>query len=497
MRTTKHLIFAALVFGGASAAHGQGRSLNWGASGGDAQRSNWERTDQRITKENAKDLQLLFKMKLENQPRIQRALMPPLILGNLISYRGFKELAFVASNSDIVYAIDVDLGKMFWTKHLEYASLEPPVYSSSSTCPGGLTATPVMPPPPVRGAPPRAPAGAAARGPAQPGAAPASITAPPPARGPFAVFGQPGVYVISSDGRLHRLNTSTGDDVVEPVKVLPSNANISSLNLEDNAIYAVTSHECNGAPDAVWAIDLTSEPPKAVSYALTGNSSGSGGVAVGAKGAVYVQTSEKLMALNAHDLALKQSFDAPGAPSETPSPLVFELKDRELVASPGKGGDLYLVDSGAVQKIPIARNIDGLATWQDADGARWILASVSGPLRPEFKVSSQNGPTPDGCIVALKVEDESGKAVLTPAWASRDIAAPEPPVIANGVVLALSGASRTTLYALDAATGKELYSSRNLVTSPTAGTGMTVTNGRIYFGTTDGTFYTFGIYQEH
>lgn len=495
MHATKHLMFAAFVLGGASAAHGQGRSLNWGAYGGDAQRSNWERTDQRITKDNAKDLQLLFKMKLDTQPRTPRALMAPLILGNLISYRGFKELAFVASNSDIVYAIDVDLGKMFWTKHLEYASLEPPVYSSFSACPGGLTAMPVMPPPPIRGGPPRAPGGAVARGPAQPGAA--SITAPAPARGPFAVFGQPGVYAISSDGRLHRLNTSTGDDVVEPVKVLPSNANISSLNLEDNTIYAVTSHECNGAPDAVWAIDLTLDPPKAASYTLTGDGSGSGGVAVGANGTVYVQTSEKLLAFNAHDLTLKQSFDALGASSETSSPLVFELKDRELFASPGKGGDLYLVDSGTAQKTPIARNIDGLATWQDADGARWILASVSGPLRPEFKVSTQNGPAPDGSIVALKVEDQNGKAVLTPAWASRDISSPEPPVIANGVVFALSGGSHATLYALDGATGKELYSSRNLVTSPAAGTGMTVTNGRIYFGTTDGTFYAFGIYQEH
>ncbi len=492
MRAMKHLIFAALLFGLAPAAHAQGRALSWTGSGGDAQRSNWERTDQRITKDNAKDLQLLFKMKLENQPRTPRALMQPLILGNLISYRGFKELAFVASNSDVVYAIDADLGKMFWTKHLEYASLEPPVYSSSSTCSGGLTATPVMPPPPVRGAPPRAPA----RGATQPGE-PVSITAPPPARGPFAVFGQPGVYAISSDGRLHRLNTSTGDDVVQPVKVLPSNANVSSLNLEDNVIYAVTSHECNGATDALWAIDLTLDPPKAASYALTGKGAGSGGVAVGANGTVYVQTSEELLALNAHDLTLKQSFEAPGAAAETSSPLVFAFQERELIASPGKGGDLYLIDSGTVRKTSIGRNIEGLATWQDADGARWILASVSGPLRPEFKVSTSNGAAPNGCIVAMKVEDQNGKAVLTPAWASRDLVSPETPVIANGVAFALSGGSHSTLYALDATTGKELYSSHSLVTSPAAGTGVTVTNGRIYFGTTDGTFYAFGIYQEH
>ncbi len=78
-----------------------------------------------ITKETVKDLQLLWKMKLENQPKGLRPLLPPLILGNLISYRGFKELAFVAASSDIIYSIDADLGKMFWAKHLEYASLDP------------------------------------------------------------------------------------------------------------------------------------------------------------------------------------------------------------------------------------------------------------------------------------------------------------------------------------------------------------------------------------
>ena len=103
-------------------------------------------------------------------------------------------------------------------------------------------------------------------------------------------------------------------------------------------------------------------------------------------------------------------------------------------------------------------------------------------------------------IAAFKVEEQSGKPVLTQAWVSRDIGSPQPPVIAGGVVFALaSGKAGThaTLYALDAATGRELYSSRNLVTAPAALTGMTVANGRVYFGTTDGTFYTFGMYMEH
>ena len=70
----------------------QSRGGNWPTFGGDAQRSGWEGADPRIAKDTVKDLQLLFKLKLEIQPKGQRPLMPPLILGRLISYRGFREL---------------------------------------------------------------------------------------------------------------------------------------------------------------------------------------------------------------------------------------------------------------------------------------------------------------------------------------------------------------------------------------------------------------------
>jgi outer membrane protein assembly factor BamB len=62
--------------------------------------------------------------------------------------------------------------------------------------------------------------------------------------------------------------------------------------------------------------------------------------------------------------------------------------------------------------------------------------------------------------------------------------------------LLLVCASHATLYALDAATGKELYSTRDQVTSPGSLTGVTVANGRVFFTTTDNTLYGFGIYLE-
>jgi outer membrane protein assembly factor BamB len=465
-------------------------SSNWTTFGGDPQRSGWERIETAISKDTVKDLQLLWKMKLESQPKGTRPIMPPLIVGRLISYRGFKELAIVGTGSDIVYAIDADLGKMFWQKHLEYSSAEP--QATGSPC--ASTAMPTMPAPPAgRGGPGR---GAAAPAPAQ-GAA---------GRGGSAFIGGGGpasIYAISSDGRLHRLNVSTGDDMVQPISVLPANAGASSLNMVDNVIYTVTS-SCNDAPPATWAIDLNVDPPRVTSVPLI-DVNGLAGPVIGTDGTVYVQegrgTSATLLALNPRDLKVKQSFDATTRnprDDSMASLVIFPYKGRDLIVT-SNGSALYLLDSAslgsgtALYRTPPMAPAGGLASWEDPSGARWALASTWAP---------------NGSIVAFKVEEQNGKTVLTPAWVSRDMNFPQPPVIANGVVFALSSGefnrqmspkngTHAILYALDAATGKELYSSRNLVTAPAALTGMTVANGRVYFGTTDGTFYTFGIYMEH
>src|SRR4029077_12713722 len=131
---------------------------------------------------------------------------------------------------------------------------EPQATGSTWACPGGLTAMPTLPVP--------APAGRGGRGAAPP---------PAPAVRGTAFVGGPGpqsLYALSSDGRLHRLNTSTGDDMTQPVAVLPPNARAGNLTMVDNVIYTVTSQGCNTAANAVWAIDLNGDAPKATSFAL-------------------------------------------------------------------------------------------------------------------------------------------------------------------------------------------------------------------------------------
>ena len=124
-----------------------------------------------------------------------------------------------------------------------------------------------------------------------------------------------------------------------------------------------------------------------------------------------------------------------------------------------------------------------MANWQNADGS-WLLASVSGPLAEETKWPSQNGEAPHGSIVAFKLAEQDGKTVLTPAWSSRDLVHPAPPVVANGVVIALSQGDKKTpakLYVLDAKTGKELYSSGSEITTYAELAGVSVGDGHAFF----------------
>jgi outer membrane protein assembly factor BamB len=143
---------------------------------------------------------------------------------------------------------------------------------------------------------------------------------------------------------------------------------------------------------------------------------------------------------------------------------------------------------------------EGLATWQDKSGLSWVLASVDGPVEPSVKFANDNGPTTHGGIVAFKVEEKDGHPVLTPAWISRDLINPAPPVIANGVVFALEGGNHSghaTLYALDAATGKQLYTSGDAIQTYSHLAGMSVGDGHLFFTTHDNTLYSFGIPLEH
>ena len=126
-----------------------------------------------------------------------------------------------------------------------------------------------------------------------------------------------------------------------------------------------------------------------------------------------------------------------------------------------------------------------------------------GRSNPPLNLPTANGPATHGSVVAFKVEDQDGHLTLTPAWASQDLVNPAPPAVANGVVFALDEGGKmvpkhhATLYALDAATGKQLYASGDAIQTYTHLAGMSIGDGHVFFTTHDNTLYSFGIPLEH
>jgi outer membrane protein assembly factor BamB len=107
----------------------------------------------------------------------------------------------------------------------------------------------------------------------------------------------------------------------------------------------------------------------------------------------------------------------------------------------------------------------------------------------------------------VRIDADSAKPTLDPVWISREMHAPDPPVVANGVVYALQTGKNATetrsagkqpgtdavLYALDAETGRQLYSSEKLIDSFTHFSEPVIAGGKVYVSTWDGKVYAFGL----
>jgi outer membrane protein assembly factor BamB len=155
-----------------------------------------------------------------------------------------------------------------------------------------------------------------------------------------------------------------------------------------------------------------------------------------------------------------------------------------------------------------------------------------GPPSNGVTFSKANGPAPHGSIMAFQVVLDGDAARLVPKWVSRDLSVPDSPVVANGIVYAISTGentlqrhtdpryheifqqpgqpplprtgtltaaergqhtSRTVLYAFDAETGEELFSSKEIIDDWTHLSSITVADGSVYVTTRQSFVYAFGL----
>lgn len=496
-------------------------AASWLTFGGDTQRSGWAKEETAISTESVKNMQLLWKLKIDNVPKELNSLTSPIVINSVYTNRGAQTYVVVGGSSDNLFVVDADTGKLAWQKHFTNEGPPPsgPQSSGSYFCPNALNDTPVI--------------GTGKEGPT--------------------------VYVISTDGKLHALNIVNGEDRFPPKPFVPAYSKNWSLNFNNNVVYTTISQGCGQAKSGVWAMDLNS-PDRTTSF-FQSNANGAGiwgrgGASIGSNGTLYAETGDgtfqaeagkygnTLLALSPKDLKVLDFFTPTNAnylnrkdlDMGNVTPVVFPYKGRELVAGAGKEGVLLLLDAkslgGETHRKPMFQtplyaneeaDIAGrgfwgaFATWEDPKGTRWLYAPAWG--KPAFQAPAfalTNGPAADGSIMAFKVEDKDGQPALTPAWISHNMAVPEPPVIANGVVFSISSGEFTrqisesgkvytaaermaqtkgtaTLYAFDAQTGKELYSSGKIMSSFTHLGAIAVNDGRVFATTYDGVLYAFGL----
>ena len=340
-------------------------------------------------------------------------------------------------------------------------------------------------------------------------------------------FGFRGIYILTGDGYLHEQVLSTGADFAPAVKFLPVHPGISNgLNIEGNVLYAATSHGCGDAPNALWAIDLaapdypvTTYSTKSVSLQASMGPTLSGGVAylvTGSGSATDQVYPNSIVALSGKELKVKDWYTPAGDAGnlQNLAPVAFTFKQQELLAAPGKDGSFVLLDSKVVGRIGsphsplsdaehlqcegqrLGRN-DPLAGSQTVRPGYWHLSLLLSP-RGEVRNQQRRGHPRQhrrfqGCRAGWKNCPDPGLVFAGPRQ-------PRPPVVANGVVIALSEGDRKTnarLYVLDATTGKQLYASGSEIATYAQMSGVSVGDSHAFFTTHDGTLYCFGIGMEH
>jgi outer membrane protein assembly factor BamB len=191
-----------------------------------------------------------------------------------------------------------------------------------------------------------------------------------------------------------------------------------------------------------------------------------------------------------------------------------------------------------------------MATYESPQGERFLYLPMWGPpstKAPAFKYT--NNPAPHGSIMAFRVTTAGDKPTLVPEWISRDMQVPDPPVVANGVVYAIQTGEQTiqnplrgdkragnteaaaaapqrpqggaaqarpgpaaaaaaalesakfratpvsnlVLYAFDAQTGKQLYSSEKIIPGWVHYSEPVVALGKVFVVTWDAHLYAFGL----
>ena len=492
------------------------RAGDWTTFAHDPQRSGWAFEETTLSPENVSGLELKWQSKLKNEAYKLSALTAPIVVSNISTVRGVRSVVYVAGITGTVFALDAQTGEGLWSHTFRSVVLPGKGgYQGTFLCPNGITATPV------------------------------------------ADRATGILYVIAPNGSLYGLDLGGGRVRYGPVQFVAPFSKNWSLNLVHDNVYTVLTQGCGGGISGFYSVNVRDPHHPLIRQMLLSNTDtagiwGRGGPVIGKNGRIYGSTadgrfdplagdySNSVVAVQQRDLSLADYFLPPNwvflnsrdLDMGAASPVWFGWRNRNLLASGAKEGIVYLLDADALggddhqtplftsSKLGNDRDVcceglgiwGGLSTARDVEGQTWLYVPMGGsPSIHAPKFPQTNGDNQHGSIMAFKVvrDPQTQGPMLEPAWISRDFDLPDPVIVANGVVFALStgenanqegGEERrllktrpAVLYALDAKTGKELYNSGNSMTGWVHFSGLALADGRVFAVDHESTVYCFGL----
>jgi outer membrane protein assembly factor BamB len=536
------IVLASLLFAEIGLAQNPAPGRDWTTWGYDQERTGWNKGETSLTPNNVSGLKLLWNTQLSTPPKVivLSTLTAPLVAEGVRTAHGTKNLVFLLGADDTVFALDADMGKVLWQK--TFANPATPMWSATWLCSNTVNDTPVIDK--QNGliffitSDGKLRALNLSDG--------ADRMTPTSMIEPFAR-----AWSLNLIDNVVYTTSGRGCGQMPAVKgakpaVVPGS--VSAMDVSDLAHPQLTRFYTSGTKYAgPWGRGgLTRGPNGTV---ITQTADGLYDPAAGIFGESVLKLAPKATRLlDSFTPANWQYLNTQDLDLGSASPDVFPFQNRTLVAVAGKEGFLYLLDasnlgggppnhSTPLYKSPQLGNdaAEGknpgegvwgaITSYETADGKRFLYVPMWGPpskSAPPFP--SSGGAAPHGSIMAFQVVAAGDKVSLLPQWSSPDMIVPDPPVVANGVLFAiqtgeqtiqspaglpgtqdeinhnpLSAKYRSTpvnnliLYAFDAETGKQLYSSDKIITDWVHFSEPVVALGKVFVVTHDAHVYAFGL----
>ncbi|HWM62017.1 MAG TPA: PQQ-binding-like beta-propeller repeat protein [Rhizomicrobium sp.] len=474
---------------------------DWLSYNYDSQRTGWNRGETILSTKTVGKLKPLWNIQLTtaSSALVLSTLTAPVVAGGVTTPGGPKDLVFSISIEDTLTALDAASGQIVWQK--KFPNPLKPLRPASISCSNTEQATPVID---------------KAKGVIYFTASDGKLRGAKLGDGAQAITPTDMVQPFSRSWSLNLVDDvvyttaarGCGGSPAQPIEF----GTVAAMDVSDPAHPSLSRfYTGKGRPAGPWGASGVAWGPQGayVSTADGPNNPGSG---------IY---GDMVLAVRPHAWGLNDSFtpthwkyvNARDLDLGSGGVLLFTLGKRNILATASKETVIYLLDAdnlGGVDHMSAlyqsprwgndtqdfqANGIWGnLATSLNDKGERWLYTPMWGPpakAGPKFPIA--NGDAADGSIMAFKVVEENGKPVLQPGWISRDLNLAAPPVVANGVVYALQTAESTiqvpksvfnadgsrnpwtpeqgannrimvphatmTLFAFDADTGKQLWSS--------------------------------------